>query len=51
MEGNRGREGNKATSQKKWFSRSNPYKNKVMITTLIEILELTNFGHITKPTV
>ena len=32
---------------KKWFFWSNPYKIEVMITSLIEMLELPNFGHAT----
>ena len=32
---------------KKRFSWSNPYKIEVMITFLIEILQLPNFGHMT----
>ena len=37
----------KTTPQKKRFSWSNPYKIEVMLTSLIEILELPNFGHMT----
>ena len=37
-------------TSKKWFFRSNPYKIVVMITSLIEILQLTNFGHMNKST-
>ena len=32
---------------KKWFFWSNPYKIDVMVTSLIEMLELPNFGHMT----
>ena len=32
---------------KKWFFCSNPYKIEVMITFLIEMLQLTSFGHMT----
>ena len=35
----------KTTSQEKRFLWSNPYKNHVMITSLIEMLQLPNFGH------
>ena len=35
----------KTTPQKKWFFWSNPYKIDVMITFLIEVLQLTNFGY------
>ena len=38
------------TLNKSFFS-SNPYKIDVMITSLIEILELLNFGYITAITV
>ena len=31
---------------KKWFFWSNPYKIKVLITSLIEMLEFPNFGHL-----
>ena len=37
----------KPAPQKKRFFWSNPYKMKVMITYLIQLLELPNFGHIT----
>ena len=37
----------KTTPQKKWFFWSNPYKIEVMITSLIQMLELPNFGHMT----
>ena len=33
--------------QRKWFFKWNPYKIEVMITSLIEILELPNFSHMT----
>ena len=36
---------------KKRFFWSNPYKIEVMITFLIEVLELTNFGHMIKSTI
>ena len=39
------------TPQKKGFFWSNPYKIKVMIAFLIEMLELPNFGHMTTSTV
>ena len=32
---------------KKWFFWSNPYKIEVMVTSLIEMLDLPNFGHMT----
>ena len=35
----------------KWFFWSNPYKIEVMITSLIQILELPNFGRVTTSTV
>ena len=35
---------------KKWFFWSYPYKIEVMITYLIELLELPNFGHVTTST-
>ena len=35
----------KAIPHKKQFSSSNPYKIEVMMTSLIEMLELPNFGH------
>ena len=37
----------KTTAQKKRFFWSNPHKIEVMITFLIEMLELPNFGHMT----
>ena len=37
----------KTTPQKKRFFWSNPYKIEVMITSLIQMLELPNFGHMT----
>ena len=37
--------------QKKRFFWSNPYNTDVMITSLIEILELPNFGHMTASTI
>ena len=33
------------------FFWSNPYKTEVMITSLIELLELPNFGHMTTSTI
>ena len=36
---------------KKCFFWSNLYKIEVMITSFIEMLELPNFGHMTKPTI
>ena len=36
---------------KKWFFWSNPYKIEVIITSLIEVLELPNFGHMTTSTI
>ena len=41
----------KTTPQKKRFFWSNPYKIEVMITSLLEILELPNFGHMTRFTI
>ena len=41
----------KTTPQKKWFFYSDPYKIEVTITSLIEMLELPNFGHMTTPTI
>ena len=41
----------KATLQKKLFFCSNSYEIEVMITSLIEMLELPNFGHMTKSTI
>ena len=41
----------KTTPQKKRFFWSNPYKMEVMITSLLEILELPNFGHMTRFTI
>ena len=37
----------KSTPQKNWSFWLNPYKIEVMITSLIEMLELANFGHMT----
>ena len=37
----------KTTHQKKRFSWSNPYKIEVLITSLTEMIELPNFGHMT----
>ena len=42
---------NQITPQKRWFFWSNPYKIEVMIIYLIEMLELPNFGHMTKSTI
>ena len=42
---------NRSTPQKNRFFWSNPYKIKVMITSLIVMLELPNFGHMTSFTV
>ena len=39
------------TPRMSWFSRSNPYKIEVMITSLVKSLELPNFGHMTIYTV
>ena len=39
------------TLQKKLFFWSNPYKIEVIITSLIERLELQNFGHMPKSTI
>ena len=38
---------NQVHLSKKLFFWSNPYKIEVMITSLIEMLELPNFGHMT----
>ena len=32
-------------SQKSWFFWPNHYKIEIVITTLTELIELTNFGH------
>ena len=40
----------KSNFQKKCFFWLNPYKTEVMITSLIEMLEIPNFGHMTTPT-
>ena len=37
----------KTYPQKKWLFWSNPYKINIMITSLIEMLELLNFAHMT----
>ena len=37
--------------KKKWFFWSNPYNTEVMITSLREMLELPNFGHMTTFTI
>ena len=36
---------NQEHPSKKWFLWANPYKIEVRITSLIEMLELPNFGH------
>ena len=36
--------------QKKWFFWSNPYKIEIIISTLLQMLELPNCGHITTST-
>ena len=36
---------NQEHPSKKWFFWPNPYKHEVMTTSLIEMLELPNFGH------
>ena len=41
----------KTTRQKKRFLWSNLYKIDVMITSLIQMVQLPNFGHMTKPTI
>ena len=41
----------KTTPQKKRFFLSNPYKTEVLITSLIEMLELPNFGHMSTSTI
>ena len=41
----------KSIPQKIWFFWSNPCKIEVMITSLIEILELPNFDHVTISTI
>ena len=35
----------KSTPKKNWFFWSNPYKIDIMITSVIEMLELSNLGH------
>ena len=40
----------KTTLEKTWFFWSNPYEFEVMIISLIEMLELPNFDHMTTPT-
>ena len=42
---------NQDDPSKKWFFRSNPYKIKVMITSLIEMVELQNFGPMSTSTI
>ena len=37
--------------KKNWFSRSSSYEFEVIITSLIEMLELANSGHMTKSTI
>ena len=34
-----------------WFFWSNPYKIEIIITSLTEMLELLNFGHMTTSTI
>ena len=41
----------KTASQKKCFFRSNPYEIEVMVTSVIEMLELPNFGHMATSTI
>ena len=41
----------KSTPQKRWFFWSNPYKIEVVITSFIEMLELSNFGHMNTSTI
>ena len=41
----------KSTLEKKCFFKSNPCNIDVMITSLIEIQELPNFGHMTTSTI
>ena len=43
--------GAKSIPQKNWFFWSNPYKIEVMITSLIEMLELAHFGYMTTSTI
>ena len=38
---------NQEHPSKKWFFWCNPYKIEVMITSIIKMLELPNFGHMT----
>ena len=40
-----------STPQENWFLWSNPFKIEVMITSLVEILELSIFGHMTTSTI
>ena len=42
---------NQGHPSEKFFFWSNPYEIEVMITSLIEMLELPNFGHMTPSTV
>ena len=42
---------NQDHSSKKWLFWSNPYKIKVIITFLIRMIELSNFGHMTTSTI
>ena len=39
------------SSPQNWFFWSNPYKIEIMITSLIETLDLPNFGHLTRSTI
>ena len=41
----------KTTPQKKWFFLSSPYEIEVMTTSLTEMLELPNFGHVAISTI
>ena len=40
----------KSSLHRNWFFWANPYKIEVMITSLIEMLDLSNFGHMTTST-
>ena len=42
---------NQDDPSKKWVFWSNPYKIDVMVTSLIEMLQLPNFGHMTTSTI
>ena len=41
----------RTTPQKKWFFWSNPYKFEIVITSLIEMQVLPNFGHMATSTI